>query len=75
MRRNVFNTDLFDAIEDLCAEADFEEVCRTAGFQPQSVDCGSLRDYVFLVGPKKGPDHHGPQVPPDISGAREKDKE
>lgn len=69
---NVFNTDSFDAIEDLIKEADFAEVCRVAGLAPESVNKASMAGFVFLVGPKKRSDHHSSRMPPDIDGAREK---
>lgn len=69
---NVFNTDSYDAIDDLSREKDYRDICRIAGLTSRSVSRRSLRQYVFLLGPKKRHDHHSPEVPPDIRKARKK---
>lgn len=69
---NVFNTDSYDAIEDLSREKDYPEICRIAGLTSRSVTRHSLRQHVFLLGPKKRHDHHSPEVPADIRKARKK---
>lgn len=69
---NVFNTDSFDAIEDLSADPDFRKICEVAGVSHGEIDVGELRMHVFLVGPKRRSDHHSPHVPQDIARAKSK---
>jgi len=69
---NIYNTDSYDVVEDLTKEADCAEVCRVAGLSTDAAASCGLSDFVFVVGPRKRPDHHSPTVPSDIAGSKDK---
>jgi hypothetical protein len=70
---NVYNSDSYDAVEDLGTDPDFQRICEVAGVNPSEVDRAELRQHVFLVGPKRRSDHHSPDVPADIANAKRKE--
>lgn len=57
---NIYNTDSYDVVEDITAAGDFLQVCKTAGLPPDSVHPTELSGFVFVLGPKRRPDHHSP---------------
>lgn len=69
---DIFNTDSYDVIEDLPSHPSFERVLQISGISDRSEAANIVRDYVFIIGPHKRPDHHSSRVPKDIKGAKKK---
>ena len=68
---NIFNTDSYPEL-DLLAHPKWQDIVSMARLDDSPELRRLVAGYVFLVGPTRRSDHHSPQVPGDIDGAKPK---